>query len=297
MLWTRYTAVDLPATTVVSAVPRDLQFVTGVTSMFVPLAAVSLLVAVGVVLKVLDEPSQVRILFGSALFAFVILESLATRDGIISSAQTWTVIIATLGLGAGAAVFVATNRAAWTGVACVGGAAACVFDDDRLGPSVCVLVVGAVLLLLADPVAHAARTTWLAVPVLAVAVLAIRLLFELQAPSPLAPAVVYATTTRVCALPENPKNGGRCATAGYVLARGEDAVLLAAVDGPRTADVRQVRCLRRVNGLLVTLPTSAVVEIQAFRREQVMGPGGEVALTLFDAALGLEREEFDDQAC
>jgi hypothetical protein len=301
VLWARYAALDLPASTAVSSQPRSLLFVTGATSLLAPLTVFSVAIVLGLSLKLLDTWKKVVCVFGTALFASVILETLASRDGVISSSQTLAVFAVTSVIGAALVIVLALMGKPEVAGILLAALAALVVLDDQVVPTVAVVIIGVALLGSAGVVADASTarsTAWLAVPIVAAAVLLVRLLFEFQSPAPLAPTVVYGTQTRPCATPEKRMSEEPlCPTAGYLIAHTDDRVLLAAVKGPRAQDVRAVRCTRRVSGLMVTLPGDSVAEVQVLGREQVAAPGATTNRTLFDLVVGLDTKDFERHGC
>lgn len=287
----------------VSSIPRELQFATGATSFATPLGVCTVAIVAGLLLQLMSDKQRVLVIFGWVLFAAVLLEALAARDGLTTGTQT-TIVLAIVGV-TGALVLLLARKIrslelAWTvSVALIIAAAVAVLDCSLVS-ALAVLVIGAAFLASAPVVANltgARATAWAAVPIAAAAVLLIRLLFEFQSPSPLTPTVVYSKNTRPCAVPE-PRGFKRlCPTAGYLIAQGEHTTLVAAVDGPRTLTVRQARCKRRLNGILVTLPAQDVVETQTLGREQVTGPGPTIRRTLLDVALGIDSSDFETHGC
>ncbi len=304
--WLRLQALGLPADDLVAVVPRDQLLATGLAAIVVPTIAV----AVGMGLLVLTRLSATQFSLAFAALALgLALDQTNLPDGWKYGFAVLVGLLA-LPLLLGIAIDV------WTQLRrLIHGQPPEEIPElgaTRVTLSNGVLVVGAVLmalvplLLFGSPVLVAAVSGTFALSFVAgrwlkdapstrarlarglliagVIALAFRTVTEYEPPSPMQPAVVYATSTGACQVPEaaadtsaqTPAGSNKppqpsedaptdrkfepCTIGGYVVAQTADAVYLATPAKP-TIDLKALGADgAEVDGRIVRLPTSAVIE-------------------------------------
>lgn len=303
--WLRLRALGLPADDLVAVVPRDQLLAAGLAAIVVPTIAV----AVGMGLLVLTRLSATQFSLAFAALALgLALDQTNLPEG---WKYGFAVIVGlpALPLLVGIAVDVwaqlrrlirgqppeevsecdATSVARSNTVLVVAAILVALVPLALFGSPVLVAAVGATFALsfVAGRWLQAAPSTRARLArgllVAGVIALAFRTVTEYEPPSPMQPAVVYATTTGDCQVPEaaaetspgsdppsqppgatsSVRDFEPCAIGGYVLAATADAVYLATPTMPTTDFKVLGRDDAGVDARIVRLPASAVVETQS----------------------------------